>query len=210
MHVIVFLGGIPGAGKTTLGRQLQTTVPALLHLGASELLRAGLERAGAERGLVALPARESRDTSPGLVRPIAGDRAQAERFQEIIVEEFHRRRAAHEGPILLDGHFVVPTRGGHHPVSLEVFQQLGIARLARLDVSPDVAGLRLRGRGNDAPWWDGTVAGLERIQQAEAAHARHVALALGRALVEIPDRTPRELVHALLALPGARTHEARP
>ena len=199
---VMFLGGIPGAGKTTLGRHLQATVPALLHLGASELLRAGLQRGQGARGLDALPAHGAQDMSSVLVRPIADDRAQASHFQETIVEEFRRRRAAHEGPIVLDGHFAAPTRTGPHLVSLEVFRQLGIERFARLAVSPEIAALRLRERGGEASWWDGTVASLERIQQAEAAHARLVVRMLGRELIEIPDVTPWEQARVLLALPA--------
>lgn len=191
---VIFLGGIPGAGKSTLGRQLQNALPTLLHLSAGELLAAELGQRSS-RHLLA----EVHDGERAAVRATASDQEQAERFQDIIIEGFRRRRSAHRGPILLDGHFVVPTLTKFHPVTTHVFRQLGVVRLALLDVRLAQIGRRLRMRG-ETHWWDGSLSRLRCIYQAEAEHARSMARALGVDLVEIPEGLPWDRVSSLLGI----------
>jgi adenylate kinase len=193
--VVIFLGGIPGAGKSTLGRRLQNALPTLLHLSAGELLAAEL----GHQSRYPSPA-EAGDRERALVRATASDQMQAERFQDVIIEAFRRRRRAHRGPILLDGHFVVPTLTRFHPVPVDVFRQLGVARLALLDAEVAQILHRLRLRG-ETRWWDGSLSHLRRIYRAEAAHARAVAQFLGVDLVDVPAGLPCANVSSLLGIP---------
>jgi adenylate kinase len=196
--VVIFLGGIPGAGKSTLGRQLQNELPTLLHVSAGELLAAEL----GHQSRHSRPA-EVRDREGVPARATASDQVQADRFQDIIIEAFHRRRRGHTGPILLDGHFVVPTLTRFHPVTVHVFRQLGVARLALLDAKLAQIAHRLRMRG-ETHWWDGSLSRLRCIYREEAAHARAVAQALGIDLVEVPAGLPCEKVSSLLGIPASR------
>jgi adenylate kinase len=144
---------------------------------------------------------EVRDGERAAARAAVSDQGQAERFQYLIIEAFRRRRMAHGGPILLDGHFVVPTLTSFHPVTIQVFRQLGVARLALLDARLAQIAYRLRMRGA-TPWWDGNFTHLRSIYRAEAAHARAVARALGVELVEVPAGLTSEKASSLLGIPA--------
>lgn len=118
---VLFLGGVPGSGKSHLGEQLRAVVPNLRHEGAGQLIRRGLG-----------------GTDTEYRRPPVHDAAAADYFQDVLVEAFGRVRSEHGGPIALDGHFAVPTESGPSLVGAPVFRRLGITHILLLDVPVEV------------------------------------------------------------------------
>jgi hypothetical protein len=91
-RVIIFLGGIPGAGKTTLAAAIAAATGSL-HIQASQLIRNGRVIVGE--------------------RPEVADATDAELNQHFLVAAFEQILATHDRPILIDGHSSCRPRKGH-------------------------------------------------------------------------------------------------
>jgi adenylate kinase len=175
MRRLVFLGGIPGCGKSTVGQALERQGLAI-HVVAGALIDGSQPTVGVyQRPVVDLP--DAADT------------------QSLIVDRLRRmRRGLDTCNVLLDGHFVVPTRSGLYHVSSHVFESLQIDRIAMIHCEPNLAFERLRARGQ-REWWNASVAQMTAYQHEELAHAYAIASALGRQLhvIESTANPPRAL-----------------
>ncbi len=182
MTSILFVGGVPGAGKTTACRALVDRTPGASHVGAGTLIQTVVSGAEAQYS-----------------RPTVRDQRSATAYQELLVAEFTLQRAVATGHLILDGHFVVPTSAGLQPVSPGVFRRLHVQVLALVHAPVDTVVERLRARGA-ATWWDGGRHAIERFMELERAHANAVARTLGLRLVYVGDDLELEpLLEALSA-----------
>ena len=102
---IVFLGGIPGAGKTTLAQKLAIN-GLCVHVRASQLIR---------------DARALEVERPEVQSP-----SESDDNQELLVRAFEEVRAKARTPIVLDGHYVIPTTTGPVRVADNIFARLAI------------------------------------------------------------------------------------
>lgn len=169
--MIIFVGGIHGAGKTYLG------APAALQLGirhatASQLIRE-------ERGL----------QTWGADKRVAG----IDENQAALVSATTRLRA--EGQrLLLDGHFVLrETNGSFSEVDIQVFRDLQIGAVLLLETELNIVLNRLRERG-DHSWSESE---LRLLADYEEAHARRVSSELCLPLRHLVSPTREEFVSAL-------------
>lgn len=165
MNPLVFLGGPPAAGKSTVAAAVRTHFPRVIVVNAGAFIRSRLGAGGA-----------------GDRVPVA-DGAAATRLQEILVDAVGELRRSVDGPILLDGHFAVPTPGGPQPVDTAVFAGLGCTTLVQLDATAAELAERLLRRGG-AAWWDGSIGMLDDLRDTDLRQARLVAEGLGLPLYE--------------------------
>ena len=163
----VFLGGCPGSGKSFLAEALVREDGDIRHEVAGQLIRRALS-----------------ESPEGYQRPVVAGGMVADRFQQHLVEQYRRVRSAFDGPILLDGHFVIPTKEGPHPVSADVFAALNVD--AFVIVETDLEGVlgRLRMRPAQS-WWDGDRESIASLRNLEMAQAEVIAQALARPLVRV-------------------------
>lgn len=157
MSPVVFVGGAPGTGKSTLSRELERFYPSVRCVNAGQMIRRQL------------------GIGDRYLRPPVEDEARAAFLQELLVAEF-RRIQEHEPSALwlIDGHYAVPTRAGPVSVAPHVFERLGVTRLALVSNRLEVIGARLRLRGG-AAWWDESDVSLRTLIEADEAQAREVA-----------------------------------
>lgn len=174
MKRTVFLGGIPASGKSTIGNRLQEG-GRVVHVGAGDLIKAAKNSVALNRVDV-IGARDADDN------------------QALLVAAFRELASTTTHPIILNGHFAVPTQGGPVPVAPSVFSGLGLTALAVLVVDPSVAAQRLAARPEKARWWDGSAAALERLQAAELVAARSAAKECSLPLMELTSNPERELL----------------
>jgi adenylate kinase len=172
---IAFLGGIPGTGKTTLSEAVARAT-GCVHVKASQLIREG-------RSVLA-------------ERPEVRDRSDADLNQRFLIAGLERLYAVDGRPILIDGHFVVPTNEGMYAVPPVVFEALRPSSVALLELDPGICATRLRARDILPAWWDGTVDSLELLQREERACFERVRRVLG---VQPVDPTIEGLARALTA-----------
>lgn len=163
---VVFVGGAPGSGKSTAAAEASARIPDLLVVTAGELIRRGLGREG------------------GYARPPVAGAEEAQFFQDVLVAEFAAIRVAHPGPVVLDGHYAVPTAEGPVVLPSDVFRRLGCTDLVLVEAEVDVLAARLRER-DGADWWDGTDTTLVRLVDADRAAAVQAARALGLRLLTV-------------------------
>lgn len=158
---VVFVGGAPGTGKSTVAAEVERQLPGVRCLTAGQLIRQQLGGEGQ------------------YVRPPVEDEARAAFFQDLLVTEFARLREQEAAAAwLLDGHYAVPTGAGPAPVAPQVFERLGATHLA-LAVQPlDTIEARLHARGG-AAWWDGDPGSLRTLVQADEAQAHAIAAHTG-------------------------------
>ncbi|MCB9672832.1 MAG: AAA family ATPase [Alphaproteobacteria bacterium] len=157
---VVFLGGPPGSGKTTLAEEAACQVAGLRVVTAGRLIKAGLSR------------------EAGYTRPPVADHDRAAFFQELLVLEFDVLRSTHTGPWLIDGHYAVPTGEGPANIPPSVFERLGCSDLLLVEAEVGVLLDRLRSRGG-ADWWDGSRHSVAELVGADADQAAVVAAAMG-------------------------------
>ncbi len=160
----IFLGGCPASGKSHIAEAVVAARSSVKHVVAGQLIRGAL-------------------TSAGLYeRPLVADGATADKYQLLLIDQFRMVRSEHCGDILLDGHFVVPTREGPHPVPAEVFAELCVDIYVLLETRSDVIVERLALR-DGSPWWDGSWQQVENLASDERDHAKVVAEHQRRGLV---------------------------
>jgi adenylate kinase len=178
--LVAFLGGPPGAGKSTLAAAVVQARPCVRVVTAGNLIHAGLGRSGC------------------YVRPPVADHARAAFFQNVLVSEFERVRETHPGDWLIDGHYAVPTGAGPSRIPADVFHRLGCKKLLVVEVEVSVLVHRLRARGG-ADWWDGSSASVKALVEADRAQAHAVAMTLGLDLTVVG--TAQDLLEVLNASP---------
>lgn len=116
-RTIVALFGISGVGKTTLARAVRELVPNMLHLQASELMRAALGQSS-----------EALRTAPSDT---------IDRNQLVLIEAFRIEQNRHpDAPILFDGHSLIDTPGGLVDISAEVILALTPSHIVFLRDEP--------------------------------------------------------------------------
>lgn len=164
MQALVFVGGVHGAGKSSICRALETLLPAS-HVTAGGLIR---ENAG--------------DTT---VTVGAGNKAvpNIDANQLLLLRglELYRARAD-DKPILLDGHFsLLNANGKVVAIPLAVYESL--APLAVVFVEADVATVRKRRveRDGDAPPLDT----ISLLSARERENANTVCEALGIRIISV-------------------------
>lgn len=151
--MIVFVGGIHGAGKTYLGAPVARQL-GMRHATASQLIRE-------ERGL----------QSWGTDKRVDG----INENQVALISATNRLRSRGE-KLLLDGHFVLRGPNGElSEIASQVFRDLRIGAVVLLHASVDVVLERLEARG-DTSW---TISELQLLADREEAHARRVSTELG-------------------------------
>jgi adenylate kinase len=120
------------------------------------------------------------------------------------VEQYRKVRSTFDGPILLDGHFVVPTKEGPHPVSADVFAALNVDAFVIVETDLEVVLARLRLRPTQS-WWDGDRESVASLMNLEMAQAEVIAQALDRPLVRIDGETMDGLPEIRRLLKSVRT-----
>jgi adenylate kinase len=170
----IFLGGCPRSGKSFLADEVVRQNPGVRHEVAGQLIKKGLD-----------------PNSTVYQRPVVADVKVADRFQQLLVREFRQIRDTFDGLILLDGHFVVPTREGPRPVSSEVFAALQIDAFVLLETDLETIVARLRVPPPQA-WWSGNPEEVASLMKLEREHAEITARLLARPLVLLNPGTTQE------------------
>lgn len=158
---LIFVGGIHGAGKTTLCRKLAETIDAT-HYSAGQLIQDWLTT-------------ESPSHKP--VESVDGN-------QRALVAAVDEIRLSH-GTVLLDGHFTLLTsRGGISEIPIKVFKTLQPVVLLLLDTQPREVVTRLRAR--DGIEYDESL--FSEFRDREISHAKAVSRTLGVRLEVLPQK----------------------
>jgi adenylate kinase len=148
---LFFVGGVPGAGKSTLCQQLAGLLNAQ-HLIASELIR----------------------YSPDPDDPTGRAVADVARNQARLIAALNEIRQPGTD-LILDGHFCLLDRGGHIvPVPVQAFREIDPMALLVVEAPP----LRVRTRLEDREGEPYDLDLIVRLARGERAHARRVASAL--------------------------------
>lgn len=146
--------------------QLRSLVPGLRHEVAGQIIiRHALD-----------------GNSTDYERPPVRDHTTADHFQELLVECFARIRVQHDGPLVLDGHFVVPTENGPSPIGTDVIRRLCVTSLVLVETDAKVVASRLCERTRPT-WWDGRVEAISELALREHQQASAVAESLGSPLL---------------------------
>ena len=183
----VFLGGCPGSGKSFLAEALVREGGEIRHEVAGQLIRRALSQ-----------------SPTAYRRPVVAGGMVADHFQQHLVEQYRRVRSAFDGPILLDGHFVIPTKEGPHPVSADVFAALNVDAFVLVETELEVVLRRLRMRPPQS-WWDGDRESIASLRNLEMAQAEVIAQALARPLVRVDGETIEGLPEIRRLLKSDRT-----
>jgi len=153
---LAFVGGISAIGKTTLLAQVPGRERSWLWWSAGKLI-------ADELGLATLP---------------TDDAADVLRYQDALVRGYRRRSRAVALPVVMDGHFTLPTSAAPMAVPVEVFRALAPRVLVVLAAPPEEIRQRMARRDGDAPLTTALAASVV----AESDAARAVADALGLSL----------------------------
>ena len=155
---VIFLGGVHGVGKTTLGLAIASQLDGE-HFTASGLIR---------------QARASNE--------LLGDKrvSDLDGNQALLIAEFARVKAkTSKDVLLLDGHFVLTERSGQIAViPTDIFRQLGVTYLICVVDQIEEIEKRLRQRDGNLP--EGI--DLDAMQVAEVERAKTVSTELAAAL----------------------------
>jgi adenylate kinase len=151
---LLFLGGLPAAGKSTLSESLARDIPSLAAINAGSLIpkdRLSLDVTERQRSIIeAVSALRRPDTAPSLI---------------------------------LDGHYTLQAGVDVSRVEPRFFVELGIDDYFILLQAPELIATRLRQRAPASNrWWDGTSGQVAALQDLELAHAREVASLAGKPL----------------------------
>ena len=160
MPALAFVGGVSASGKTTLLGQVPGRDRTWAGWSASKLI-------ADELGLEKLPTDDAAD--------VLG-------YQEALVRSYQRRSRAASLPIVLDGHFALPTRTGWMAVPVSIFHALAPRVLDLVSADAQEIQRRRARRDGEAP----AAADISLGIIAELRAARATAEALGVALHEWP------------------------
>lgn len=146
---IIFLAGVYGVGKTTLGQHAEKTL-GIRHITASSLIKA--EKASAIS-----------DTTKAV--------ANIEDNQRLLMIGLRKARKENNGHFILDGHFTLPNNTGEiEPVSIDVFKEMQICKVILLHDAPEEIAKRFNSRDEKQISPDT----VKNHQQKEIAHATYV------------------------------------
>lgn len=182
---LIFLGGPPGAGKSSAVATVVARRPGTVVANAGALIR------------------EARNIGTWGERPAVADAATTKAFQKILLAQVAVLRQRANGPIVLDGHFAVPTGQGPVSIAPDVFQRLGCIALIHLSAPVTELAERLRTRGG-AAWWDGSDEQVAALAEADRYQAMCVSAAtrIPLSYYQSPDAAARQ-ASDLLAERGA-------
>lgn len=151
---MVFVGGVHGVGKSTICRDVFDTL--------------GYECVTASSLISAYGRETDHDKRVDHV----------EENQSLLLEALDKAKAKN-GRLLLDGHYtLINGQGDIKPIDIEVFQAMRPNHLILIKGEPGLIAERLQSR--DKKLW--TKSFIAKFQEAEEAHARHVAKDIGVAL----------------------------
>lgn len=152
----MFIGGIHGAGKTTISQKAAALLSAA-HASAGSLIA----EAGRGRPVTVSAASKA-------VHDVDGNQA-------LLLLGLSALRARTTHPVLLDGHLcLMGATGEITEIDLEVFRSIEPTALLLVVSDPAIVHARLSERGGDVPSLDV----VQRLSAREAAHAAAVATAL--------------------------------
>jgi adenylate kinase len=160
MAVLAFIGGISAVGKTSLLASLPGRDRTWLRWSAGQLI-------ADELGVTTLPTDQADDVL---------------RYQEALVRAYQRRCRDVSLPIVMDGHFALPTKSSWMAVPIDIFRALAPRALVLLEAAPEAIRRRRARRDGAAP----TTAEIAAGTLAERTAAREVAATLGLTLYEWP------------------------
>jgi adenylate kinase len=159
---LILVGGIHGAGKTTVSRRVATLLSAT-HASAGSLIA---EAAG--RHVITVNAGSK------AVRDVDGNQA-------LLLQGLASLRERIAGPLVLDGHLCLMNgKGEIAEISVEVFKAIEPAAVLLVMSDPVIVHARLLERGGEVLSLDV----VRTLSAREAAHAAAVAEALGTPLVQ--------------------------
>lgn len=170
-QAIVFVGGIHGAGKTTVSRLLGLALSAS-HVTAGTLIR---ESAGRET-----------ITSAGIGNKAVPD---MHANQELLLRGLALYRARTPGPIVLDGHFcLMKPDGTVVAVPRAVFEAIAPVAVVLIESEPAVVHTRLLGRDGAAP----QLIAIGSLSERERFEARTVSMALKIPMLAVRGDVPAD------------------
>lgn len=162
MSNLVFVGGIHGAGKTTISRRAATLLSAV-HASAGSLIAEA-----ARRQVITVSAGSK------AVRDIDWNQA-------LLLQGLASLRERISGPLVVDGHLCLMNgRGEITEITVEVFKAIKPAAMLLVNADPVIVHARLLARGGEVLSLDV----VRTLAAREAAHAAAVAGALGIPIVE--------------------------
>lgn len=156
MSRLVFLGGVHGAGKTTISGKVASLLSAA-HASAGSLI------AGASRSRVITVSAVSK-----AVADVDGN-------QTLLLQGLASLRARIAHPLVIDGHLcLIEATGEITEIAVEVFRSMEPAAMLLVVSDPVIVRERLSERGGEVPSLDV----VKTLSTREAAHAAVVAEAL--------------------------------
>ena len=167
---IVFVGGIHGAGKTTVSSRLAVALSAS-HVTAGRLIRqcASSETITTGVGNKAVP--DMNANQQLLLRGLA----------------LHRRQAS--GPIVLDGHFsLMDPAGIVVAIPMDVYTAIAPIAIVLIEADSALVHSRLLLRDGAAP----SLAAIESLSDIERSHARAVSTVLNIPMLAVRGDIPVE------------------
>jgi len=163
--MVIFLAGAHGVGKTFLGKPVAESLD-VKHATASTLIR---EELGSQSW------QENKHTSD------------VDRNQEALISAVSRM--SKEGPLMLDGHFVLRNgEGVIAPLPVDIFKRLAIKSVILMESPSDVVALRLEKRGAAQP-----LQKIEEIAAEELKHAQYVSEQLNVPFLRLLSATEEQL-----------------
>lgn len=155
-QAIAFIGGIHGAGKTTLSRRLALALSAS-HVTAGTLIR---EAASSDSMLVVASNKTVADVNAN---------------QEFLLQGLQRYQCSFHGPIVLDGHFsLLNASGVAVAIPISVYEVIAPIAIVLVESDCGVILSRLLERDSAAP----PLATISSLSETERANARAVSTAL--------------------------------
>ena len=148
---LIFIGGVHGSGKTTIGSK------AALSLGADFKSCSQIIRIERQAKIVSTP-----------------DIADVEMNQLALISGLKRLRSS-SGTVILDGHFTLKTKNqGILPISISVFESMLPDVLFLVETSASVICRRLASRDGSCPTEADVLAHQENERRAAALVSRHL------------------------------------
>jgi adenylate kinase len=160
---IIFVGGVHGAGKTTLGRRLAEIVRGL-HVTAGALILAATPNIATSNSIQNKTVRDIESNQERLLQALSA-----------LLADCSSERAS---AIILDGHFcLLHTSQRIVPVPTDVFRAIAPAVLVLVETDRELICERQASRGATL-----TIERIGEFQALERKHAQAVSLAIGAPL----------------------------